>query len=54
MPFSALAVFIDQGPHVFSNLTSKAGGSFLVTLSDVSARAAVENGSAMVLLSKSE
>ncbi|MNX47304.1 hypothetical protein D3C86_778550 [compost metagenome] len=54
LPFSALAVFIDQGPHVFSNLTSKAGGSFLVTLSDVSARAAVENGSAMVLLSKSE
>lgn len=53
-PFSALAVFVDQNPHVFSNLTSKPGGSFLVTLSDVSAKAAVENGDAMVLLNKSK
>lgn len=54
VPFSALAVFIDQSPHVFSRLTTKAGGSFLVTLSDVSAKAAVEDGNAMVLLHKSQ
>ncbi|MDH1300388.1 hypothetical protein [Achromobacter sp. GD03932] len=52
--FSALAVFIDQAPHVFSTLTSKAGGAFVVTLSDVSAKAAVDNGGALVLLHKSE
>lgn len=53
-PFSAVAVFIDQAPYVFSNLTSKPNGSFLVTLSDVSAKSAVENGDAMVLLHKSK
>lgn len=53
-PFSAIAVFIDQGPQVFSTLTSKAGGAFVATLSDVSAKAAVENGLAMVLLHKSQ
>ena len=53
-PFSAIAVFIDQGPHVFSTLTSKAGGAFVATLSDVSAKAAVENGLAMVLRHKSQ
>ncbi|MFY1939502.1 DUF7424 family protein [Achromobacter xylosoxidans] len=53
-PFSAVAVFIDQAPVVFSNLTSKPDGSFLVTLSDVSAKSAVEKGDAMVLLHKSK
>lgn len=53
-PFSAVAVFIDNSPFVFSNLTAKANGSFLVTLSDVSAKAAIENGDAMVLLHKSK
>lgn len=53
-PLAAVAVFIDQVPVVFSNLTSKANGSFLVTLSDVSAKSAVENGDAMVLLHKSK
>lgn len=52
--FSALAVFVDQSPHVFSELRSNPGGSFLVTLSDVSAKAAVENGNALVLLHKSK
>lgn len=42
LAFSAVAVFIDQSPSVFSNLTSKPNGSFLVTLSDVSAKSAVE------------
>ncbi|MNK70365.1 hypothetical protein D3C87_897830 [compost metagenome] len=54
LPFSAVAVFIDQGPHVLSNLTTKAGKSFLVTLSDVSAKAAVDSGNAMVLMHKSQ
>ncbi|AVG38515.1 DUF7424 family protein [Achromobacter insolitus] len=53
-PFSAVAVFVDQDPYVFSNLTSKPNGSFLVTLSDVSAKSAVEKGDAMVLLHKSK
>lgn len=51
-PFSAVAVFIDSAPYVFSNLTSNANGSFLVTLSDVSAKSAVDKGDAMVLLHK--
>lgn len=50
--FSAIGVFVDQKPHVFSTLTAKAGGTFVVVLSDVSAKAAVENGYAMVLRHK--
>ncbi|CAM4408790.1 hypothetical protein [Bordetella pseudohinzii] len=53
-PFSAVAVFVDQEPYVFANLTSKPNGSFLVTLSDVSAKSAVENGDAMVLMHRSK
>lgn len=49
VPFITVAAFINEDPHVYSNLTVKAGGSFLVTLSDVSAKAAVQKGVAAVL-----
>lgn len=51
-PFSAIAVFIDNAPYVFSELTSNANGTFLVTLSDVSAKSALERSEAIVLLHK--
>lgn len=54
VPFTVVAAFIDQAPHVVSKLTSKPGGSFVVALSDVSAKAAIQNGEARVFLGRSE
>lgn len=49
--FSVISAFIDEQPHVFGNLTSKANGSFTVRLSDVSVQSAL-GGDAMVLRSR--
>lgn len=46
--FSVISAFVDEEPYVFGNLTSKAGKSFTVSLSDVSVQSAL-NGDAMVL-----
>lgn len=48
--FTALAAYIDRTPHVFNSLTVKRGGEFVITLSDVSARSALDKGEALVLL----
>jgi len=50
--FVAVAVFINEQPVVYSDSTVKPGGSFIVTLSDVSAKAAVEYGNALALVHK--
>nr|WP_241560807.1 hypothetical protein [Bordetella avium] len=53
-PFMALAAFIDKDPYVVGNLTAKAGGAFVATLSDVSAQSALLKGDAKVLLHQSK
>ena len=50
VPFVAVAVFINELPAVYMDLIVDPGRSFLVTLSDVSAKAAVENGHALALV----
>lgn len=48
-PFTVISAYIDDQPHIYSNLTSNQDDSFVVTLSDVSVSQALESGSAMVL-----
>lgn len=48
--FTVMSAYVDQAPNIFETLTSKPGGSFVITLSDVSARSAMQYGMARVLL----
>jgi hypothetical protein len=49
LPFAAIAVFVDKQPVVYGVLTVKPGQSFVVALSDVSAKGAVQFGNSLVL-----
>jgi len=49
-PFKVVSAYIDDTPYVYGDLTSKAGGSFTVRLSDVSVDQAKSSSTAMVLL----
>ncbi len=49
-PFKVISAYIDDTPYVYGDLTSKAGGSFTVRLSDVSVDQAKLSNTAIVLL----
>lgn len=53
--FSVISAFVDSNPYVFEHITSKGdGGTFTVTLSDVSVEAAMQTQFASVLFHKDD